>query len=95
MCIDPGLAPDNKRFLPSPLLNPRPILPIVPSVSTLSITDIETERHKLRVALDELAVAQRVYAGNPIMLGMIKGRTEKIRDRLYDLDRLERAAKAG
>lgn len=59
-------------------------------VSNSTTTDVEAERHRLRMALEELTTAQRVYAGNPIALGVIKGRIEKIRDRLYDLEKAQR-----
>ena len=62
-------------------------------VSNSTTTDIEAERHRLRSALEELNTAQRVYSGNPIALGVIKGRIEKIRDRLYEIDKTQRTSR--
>ncbi|HXE52632.1 MAG TPA: hypothetical protein VN541_06420 [Tepidisphaeraceae bacterium] len=63
-------------------------------MSNSTTTDVEAERHRLRVALEELATAQRVYAGNPIALGVVKGRIEKIRDRLYELEKAQRTSQS-
>jgi len=56
-------------------------------VGTLTPEQIQAERLRLRGRLSELAMAEKVYAKNPAMIAVIRGRTKAIEDRLYDLER--------
>ena len=55
------------------------------SVSTAE--QIEAERRALHAKLRELATAEKIYAKNPAMMGVIRGRAKAIEDRLYYLAR--------
>ena len=56
-------------------------------VGTLTSEQLQAERQRLRGLLAELATAEKVYAKNPAMIAVIRGRTKAIEDRLYDLER--------
>lgn len=56
-------------------------------VSATSAEQIESERRALLAKLRELATAEKIYAKNPAMIGVIRGRAKAIEDRLYYLDR--------
>ena len=56
-------------------------------MSVLTAEQIENERRALQAKLRELATAEKIYAKNPAMIGVIRGRTKAIEDRLYYLER--------
>ena len=56
-------------------------------VATLTSEQLQAERQRLRGLLAELVTAEKVYAKNPAMIAVIRGRTKAIEDRLYELER--------
>jgi hypothetical protein len=62
-------------------------------VGVLTVDQIEAEKRALHAKLRELATAEKIYAKNPAMIGVIRGRTKAIEDRLYYLAR--QAAQGG
>lgn len=56
-------------------------------MGVLTADQIEAEKRALHAKLRELATAEKIYAKNPAMIGVIRGRTKAIEDRLYYLER--------